>query len=156
MRVPRPDGMLAHCAVVAALMSAATSSPFVIHDSKYSRSTLHPTEARFNSTSHGSVLTPREEFDLSFDTFAALGDSYASGLGAGQVLDRTCRRYHHSYPFLINTDPRLGKGDERRFEPLACAGATIRDVVQKQIPQLTTKFDVVRAATIPYTHRLYR
>jgi hypothetical protein len=150
MRVPRPEDMLTYCAVIVGLISAAHSSPLVMHDSTPARSTRPSPESPFNSTSHDNVLAPRGEFGLSFKTFAALGDSYASGLGAGQVLDRTCRRYHHSYSYLINADPRMGRDAGRRFEPLTCAGATIRDVVEKQVPQLTTKFDAVRATTIIY------
>jgi hypothetical protein len=95
-------------------------------------------------------LSPRDDFGLIFDSFAALGDSYASGLGAGRALDRTCRRYDHSYPYLLNNDPRLGdhQGDRRRFQPLTCTGARISDVIEKQVPQLSSDFDLVR-------HRLH-
>jgi hypothetical protein len=145
MRKVWPNSTLALCSVIAALISATYSSPLASLESRSAHSTLPPRELQFKSTSDGIVLSPRSGFDLTFDKFAALGDSYASGLGAGRVVDRTCRRYDHSYPYLINKDPKLGNQIEagRRFEPLTCAGATIKDVVDKQIPQLTTTFDAV-------------
>lgn len=145
MRTPRPSNVLSHCATIFTLVSVTSASPFAVRDSE-STHINSTTEAQLSPSSNTSILSPRGEFELSFDTFAALGDSYASGLGAGQVLDRTCRRYDHSYPYLINADPKLGSPEEvgRRFEPLTCAGATIHDIIDKQVPQLTTKYDVVR------------
>lgn len=145
MRTLWPNNILTHYTVITTLISSAYAFTFETRKSRPAHSNLPPGETEFNSSPNTSVLSPRGEFDLSFNSFAALGDSYASGLGAGHVLDRTCRRYHHSYPYLIITDPRLGSQEEvgTRFEPLTCAGATIRDVLEKQVPQLTTNFDVV-------------
>lgn len=158
MRKARPSSILALCSVITTLISATYSSPLASLESRSGHSTLPPRELQSNSTSDGSVLSPHSEFALTFDNFAALGDSYASGLGAGRVVDRTCRRYDHSYPYLINKDPRLGSQTEvgRRFQPLTCAGATIRDIIQKQIPQLTGNFDAVRPLPHSYIRFIYR
>jgi hypothetical protein len=132
MRVLQGYDLLARCTVVITLIAAASSSPL-------------PVETRSNSSLDAHVLSPRGELDLSYKTFAAVGDSYASGLGAGHVLDRRCRRYDHSYANLIHTDTRLGDQEQgrRRFEFVACAGAKIPDIVYRQMPQLTTEFDIV-------------
>jgi hypothetical protein len=149
MSIPWVGNLLAHGTAVIILITAVSSSPSVSRQSRSTTTKLLSIETQFNSSPDAGVLSPRGEFELSYNTFAALGDSYASGLGAGRVLDRRCHRYDNSYPYLINTDPRLGNQDVagRRFESLACAGATTRDIVYKQIPQLTTEIDIVR--TIP-------
>lgn len=137
MRVPWGVDLLARCTVLGTLMATASSAPL-------------PVETPFNSSLDAHVLSRRGELDLSYKNFAAVGDSYASGLGAGRVLDRTCRRYDHSYANLINTDTTLGdqEHDRRRFEFVACAGAKIPDIVYRQMPQLTTEFDVVSKALL--------
>lgn len=149
MRLPWPDNILSHYATILTLISVVHSSPLAAEDS---RSTIitSPTEAHFNSSSNAGILSPRGQFELTFNKFAAVGDSYSSGLGAGHVVDRTCRRYDHSYPYLINSDPRLGSQEAagRRFEAYTCAGATIYDIIDKQVPQLTTRYDVVRPPSI--------
>ncbi|RYP41460.1 hypothetical protein DL768_010499 [Monosporascus sp. mg162] len=56
---------------------------------------------------------------------AAIGDSYAAGIGAGDrlgsllgVLDPTsdwaCSRHDHAYPYIVNNDPRLGDPSGRK------------------------------------------
>lgn len=66
--------------------------------------------------------------------YVALGDSYASGNGAGSYLTGTanagCYRSMKSYPGLIAT----ASGLQLVFE--ACSGATINDVSTKQMGQL--------------------
>lgn len=146
MRALRPNTIFIYYSVMTALMAAAYSSPLAALEAASPPGTLSSRDSSTNSTLTASILSPRGNFDLAFDSFAALGDSYASGLGAGHILDRTCRRYDHSYPYLLNNDPRLGNHEEdsRRFEPITCAGATITDVIEKQLPQLTSDFDLVR------------
>lgn len=50
--------------------------------------------------------------------------------------DYACSRYDHAYPYLVNTDPRLGDPSKRTFQFLSCSGAVTKDVLEKQIPDL--------------------
>ena len=76
--------------------------------------------------------------DLSFiQNWAAVGDSYASGLGSGQRLsgfpsaDWWCSRYDSSYPSIINEDESLGDPSKRKFTYWACSGATIPKTIDQ-------------------------
>ncbi|ORX98683.1 SGNH hydrolase-type esterase domain-containing protein, partial [Clohesyomyces aquaticus] len=75
--------------------------------------------------------------------WAALGDSYAAGIGAGSRVDKDCARYDRSYPYLMSIDDRLGTNQYRDWKNFACSGATTEDVVEKQIPNLAKVQDVV-------------
>jgi hypothetical protein len=87
---------------------------------------------------------PTDPSDLSFITsLASIGDSFASGIGAGSRIDWACSRYDHSYPALINNDVRLGDASNRKFQFLACSGATAMDMLSKQVPSLSTGIDAV-------------
>jgi hypothetical protein len=87
---------------------------------------------------------PTDPSDLSFImSLASIGDSFASGIGAGTRIDWSCSRYDHSYPALINNDVRLGDASNRKFQFLACSGATAMDVLTKQVPSLSTGIDAV-------------
>ena len=62
--------------------------------------------------------------DLSWvKDFAALGHSYAAGIGAGNVLngdgDAACSRYDSAYPVIMH---RMAFPGEPRFTFLACSG----------------------------------
>lgn len=70
--------------------------------------------------------------------YVALGDSYASGLGAGEYLDRSCRRSALAYPALL---ARHRPGTELAFA--ACAGARTADVLTHQSTALTTATAIV-------------
>ena len=63
--------------------------------------------------------------DLSFiKKWAAIGDSYAAGIGAGNVLDNLCRRHDSAYPNLMNA--QLGENTtDMDFTFIACSGAEI-------------------------------
>lgn len=50
--------------------------------------------------------------------------------------DWSCSRYDHSYPYLINTDERLGDPAKRKFQFKSCSGAVTKDVLEKQIPSI--------------------
>jgi lysophospholipase L1-like esterase len=72
--------------------------------------------------------------------YAALGDSYSSGVGTG-VYDRPgqgCLRSSKSYPpmWAEATSPRT-------FAFLACSGATTRDVLDSQVPPVGRGVDLV-------------
>ncbi|MEV4346937.1 SGNH/GDSL hydrolase family protein [Actinoplanes sp. NPDC049596] len=65
------------------------------------------------------------------DSYVALGDSYAAGTGSPPYTDAQCRRSDAGYPVLL-----AAKLHEKSFEFEACAGATVQDVLDKQIDDL--------------------
>ncbi|MFD5828100.1 SGNH/GDSL hydrolase family protein [Lentzea sp. NPDC060358] len=67
--------------------------------------------------------------------YVALGDSYASGAGAGSYVDGTCRRSSNAHPAL------LGK-DFSSFKFVACSGATTRSL-RSQLRALTPATSLV-------------
>jgi hypothetical protein len=142
MRIPRSLGLLARRTFIMLLVSGTLAFPTQNIPRELDTSKSPPTKRQFNSSLDGP--------ELSYNYFAAIGDSYAAGLGAGHVMDRNCKRYNQSYANLINGDPRLGDQDEvgRRFDNLACAGATIRDVLEKQISWLDDGVDAVRTCLL--------
>jgi hypothetical protein len=107
----------------------------------------------FNGTLNGTTNPANPNYPVPFDspvlskirTFAALGDSYASGFGAGEQLDQECGRYDHAYGNLIDSDPRLGDRNitGRTFQFLACTGAKITDIIDKQLTKLEKPIDAV-------------
>jgi lysophospholipase L1-like esterase len=72
-----------------------------------------------------------------FDSYAALGDSYAAGQGAGPYLD-ACFRSDHGYPVLLDGARKISLTDNA-----ACTGATTASVRASQIPSLNKKVDLV-------------
>ncbi|MFB9309152.1 lysophospholipase L1-like esterase [Agromyces hippuratus] len=65
--------------------------------------------------------------------YAALGDSYAAGLGAGSYLETNCYTSSKGYPALLDADANLALAARP-----ACRGATTADVISKQVPALPT------------------
>jgi lysophospholipase L1-like esterase len=61
--------------------------------------------------------------------YVALGDSYASGAGAGSYVDGSCRRSKNAYPALHGTDFPT-------FKFVACSGATTKSL-KSQLKALT-------------------
>ncbi|OAX85356.1 hypothetical protein ACJ72_00285 [Emergomyces africanus] len=55
--------------------------------------------------------------------YAALGDSYASGIDAGKELHHTCWRFKDSYPMQLIRTGMLGPN--HAFQFLACSGAVM-------------------------------
>ncbi|MEU6861452.1 SGNH/GDSL hydrolase family protein [Glycomyces sp. NPDC046736] len=69
--------------------------------------------------------------DITIQQYVALGDSYASGVGAGDYLaDDGCYRSTHAYP----KQAAQQLGERLWFE--ACSGAKIEDVVANQLNHL--------------------
>lgn len=97
-----------------------------------------------------SVTDP---YDLTFlKKGAAVGDSYASGLGAGQRLDQACSRYDGSYPNMVAT--QLGFGQRLfgfDFKFLACSGKTIPKIVDEQLSQLSGGQDFILISAVSLT-----
>lgn len=72
-------------------------------------------------------LLPRASFE-----WTALGDSYSSGVGAGDYISNSyrCLRYPQAYPKLIDADRRLpGVHD---FHNAVCSGSSTADVEKYQ------------------------
>ena len=73
------------------------------------------------------------------DQYVALGDSYSAGNGAFSTnLDWSCGRNTYAYPYLVaqqrpNTDLTF----------VACQGAVTGDVINEQVPALSTDTDYV-------------
>ncbi|MBO0980634.1 SGNH/GDSL hydrolase family protein [Microbacterium sp. SD291] len=64
-------------------------------------------------------------------TYAALGDSYAAGQGAGSYLSTTCYVSSKGYPALIDADRKI----DLVARP-ACSGSSTVEVASLQIPQV--------------------
>jgi hypothetical protein len=70
----------------------------------------------------------------------------AAGIGAGTKLpgvfsNHDCSRYDNSYPYLMSQDVRMS--GKPAFEFIACSGATSEDVLKKQVPQLSSGYDLI-------------
>lgn len=99
----------------------------------------HPHPGSWNSLARRADGDETDHSDIK--KWAALGDSFAAGIGAGTRLsgwgDWYCSRYDDSYPSLINRSPSLGDSNGRDFKYYACSGAVTTDVKNKQIPGLS-------------------
>ncbi|GAA4381182.1 SGNH/GDSL hydrolase family protein [Agromyces bauzanensis] len=71
-------------------------------------------------------------------TYAALGDSFAAGVGAGSYLERTCYTSSKSYPKLLDAD-----SDKQLVAFPACSGKDTADVVSRQVATVPTTAKVV-------------
>jgi lysophospholipase L1-like esterase len=72
-------------------------------------------------------------------TYAALGDSYSSGVGTGSyTLDSACKRSIYAYPYLWM---QRHAGTALSF--VACSGATTSDLLTKQLPAVTSSTNLV-------------
>ncbi|WP_030160038.1 SGNH/GDSL hydrolase family protein [Glycomyces sp. NRRL B-16210] len=69
--------------------------------------------------------------------YVALGDSYASGSGAGSYLDLSCQRSQNAYPWLLSQE--LGAD----LDFAACGGAKTGDVLAGQVGHLDADTDLV-------------
>jgi hypothetical protein len=73
-------------------------------------------------------------------SYAALGDSYAAGAGAGSPrlpphFDVGCGRFSDAYPVQVANSTSLDI-EEYRFQNLACGGASTTSVLQGQVPRI--------------------
>lgn len=73
-------------------------------------------------------LLARDDFE-----WTALGDSYSSGVGAGDYVSNSyqCLRYEQAYPNLMNDDSRL-PGGNHVFHNAVCSGSSTADVEKYQ------------------------
>lgn len=70
--------------------------------------------------------------------YVALGDSYASGLGAGSYIDDSCKRSSNAYSQLWTNEHAPSD-----FQFVACSGAVTSDVLANQVGSLTADTELV-------------
>lgn len=67
--------------------------------------------------------------------WTAMGDSYASGVGAGpQPADDTnrCFRFPHAYPPIMQSGDGSIQPNPEKFNNVACSGNTFQQILQKE------------------------
>ena len=69
--------------------------------------------------------------------YAALGDSYSSGVGTNNYDGSSCKRSPRSYPRLWADSHAVAS-----FQFVACSGATTREVISGQLSALTATTDL--------------
>ena len=75
----------------------------------------------------------------SADQYAALGDSFSSGVGTGSyTLDSACKRSIYAYPYLVSQ-----KRPNTSLTFVACSGATTSDLLTKQLSAVTSTTSIV-------------
>ncbi len=74
------------------------------------------------------------------DRYVALGDSYASGVGADSYTSESgsCLRSTNAYPALYNTTIKPAS-----YRSVACSGATTADVINSQLSALSSTTTLV-------------
>jgi lysophospholipase L1-like esterase len=73
------------------------------------------------------------------DNYAALGDSYSSGVGtASYTLDSACKRSVYAYPYLY-----MQKHPGTSLSFVACSGAKTSDLLANQIGAVTSATTLV-------------
>lgn len=74
------------------------------------------------------------------DRYVALGDSYASGVGADGYTSESgaCQRSVNAYPALYNANVKPAS-----YRSVACSGATTADVVNSQLSALSSSVTLV-------------
>ncbi|WP_433040524.1 SGNH/GDSL hydrolase family protein [Dactylosporangium sp. CS-033363] len=74
------------------------------------------------------------------DRYVALGDSYASGVGADNYTSESgsCQRSTNAYPALYNASVKPAA-----YKSVACSGATTADVISGQLSALSTSTTLV-------------
>jgi lysophospholipase L1-like esterase len=71
-------------------------------------------------------------------SYVALGDSYSSGVGAGNYSDGSCEQSSNSYPALW-----AGANDPGSYVTEACSGATTGSVISSQLSALSASTTLV-------------
>jgi hypothetical protein len=75
------------------------------------------------------------------NSYAALGDSYAAGAGAGSPIVFSCGRFSDAYPVQVARSKSLNISDAN-VNYLACGGSDSRSVLLHQVPFIE-KSDVI-------------
>lgn len=119
---------------------------------------LHPVIAQLNLDTASSLLLNSSRLsdstkafatnNYTIEHFAAIGDSYATGVGSGKRLNKWCSRYDHAYPYIVNAESKNGTKKERNknFDFFACCGATTDTVKRHQMKKLKGNIDAVSKA----------
>ncbi|POS70389.1 kinetoplastid membrane protein 11 [Diaporthe helianthi] len=98
-----------------------------------------------------AFAAPPDPYDLSWvRKWAAIGDSYAAGIGAGSRYPDTsihCARYDQSYPAFIQDHELMPQDPAAAFEYLACSGATSPEVLANQISKMGTGYDLITVSS---------
>lgn len=102
----------------------------------------HPLEELLNAR----TLRNRAEEDSIFSwvrNYAALGDSYAAGIGIGQLRKEKdaydCSRYDGGYPEKVQEAVQSNV-----YEYIACSGDTTKEVLEKQLGKLSQpQYDLI-------------
>ena len=75
----------------------------------------------------------------SAEQYAALGDSYSSGVGTGSyTLDSACKRSVYAYPYLV-----AQKRANTSLTFVACSGAKTSDLLANQLSAVTSTTSIV-------------
>jgi hypothetical protein len=90
-----------------------------------------------------NLLLPAAASNFTIERFAALGDSYASGVGNGERIDKRCGRYNQAYGYLVNEDLKWKNEIDNNFTFLACVGDTAEMMIKKQLPKVEKGIDAV-------------
>ena len=72
------------------------------------------------------------------ESYVALGDSYSSGVGAGDYQDDDCKRSNNAFPVLWSD-----ANSPDSFDFTACSGAKTGDVVNNQLGPLSSSTSLV-------------
>lgn len=51
-------------------------------------------------------------------------------------LNDLCYQYSEGYPNILNSVGYLGVNPDRHFQYLGCSGATVKDVIELQVPKM--------------------
>ncbi|HEY7593721.1 MAG TPA: SGNH/GDSL hydrolase family protein [Actinophytocola sp.] len=87
----------------------------------------------------GGIAAPAIAAEVAAGKYVALGDSYASGLGAGDYGDSgSCKRSANAYPQLW-----ANSHAPSAFEFVACSGAVTSDVTGGQVGAITPDTELV-------------
>lgn len=78
--------------------------------------------------------------------FAAIGDSYSAGIGAGHVRTEPgsidCSRYNESYPSFLDINSHLGGSSAHTFDYLSCSGDE-SPAIKEQAERLGNDYDLI-------------
>ncbi|KAI9671168.1 MAG: hypothetical protein M1817_003675 [Caeruleum heppii] len=120
-------------------------SLFVILLTVYAVTVYSYPEPKFSLHRRETDIKAASPFDHTWiEAYAAIGDSFGVGLGAGHSikpsdrveLNTACYQYSYGYPNIINAASGLGLSNTRRFQWLACSGAKMPDILSNQVPRL--------------------
>jgi lysophospholipase L1-like esterase len=89
----------------------------------------------------GEDIVPNYDYSW-VKRFAAIGDSFAAGIGVGALEGasdaKQCSRYTGGYPNRMQEEI-----DAEEYQFLACSGAVSKDMIEKQVPQLKGQYDLI-------------